>query len=160
MSTPNDAPSMPATAERGLSRAEVEARAESGRTNKVKDSTSRSLAEIIRAGIEAVDRGQTEAGRSLGLSQAQTMKSIIMPQAVKNILPALGNEFIVLIKETAIMGGIAIRDVTQVARNVGSSNYDYLTPLIIAAVMYLVVVIILTKLLGMFERRLAKSDRR
>ncbi len=118
------------------------------------------VAEIIRAGIEAVDRGQTEAGRSLGLSQAQTMKSIIMPQAVKNILPALGNEFIVLIKETAIMGGIAIRDVTQVARNVGSSNYDYLTPLIIAAIMYLVVVIILTKLLGMFERRLAKSDRR
>ncbi len=118
------------------------------------------VAEIIRAGIEAVDRGQMEAGRSLGLSEMQTMKSIIMPQAVRNILPALGNEFIVLIKETAVIGGITVLDVTKVAMNVGAGNYDYLTPLLIAAVMYLVVVIILTKLLGMFERRLAKSDRR
>lgn len=118
------------------------------------------VAEIIRAGIEAVDRGQSEAGRSLGLSEMQTMKSIIMPQAIKNILPALGNEFIVLIKETSIMGGIAVLDVTKAAMNVGASTYDYLTPLIIAALMYLVVVIILTKLLIMFEGRLAKSDRR
>ena len=118
------------------------------------------VAEIIRAGIEAVDRGQMEAGRSLGLSEMQTMVSIIMPQAVRNILPALGNEFIVLIKETAVIGGITVLDVTKVAMNVGASSYDYLTPLLIAAVMYLVVVIILTKLLGMFERRLAKSDRR
>ena len=88
------------------------------------------------------------------------MKSIIMPQAIKNILPALGNEFIVLIKETSIMGGIAVLDVTKAAMNVGASTYDYLTPLIIAALMYLVVVIILTKLLSMFEGRLAKSDRR
>ncbi|WP_331001212.1 amino acid ABC transporter permease [Lientehia hominis] len=118
------------------------------------------VAEIIRAGIEAVDRGQAEAGRSLGLSEMQTMKSIIMPQAVKNILPALGNEFIVLIKETAIIGGIAVLDVTKAAMNVGAKTYDYLTPLLIAAFMYLVVVILLTKLLSMFERRLAKSDRR
>ncbi|MCI8549278.1 MAG: amino acid ABC transporter permease [Lachnospiraceae bacterium] len=118
------------------------------------------VAEIIRAGIEAVDRGQMEAGRSLGLSEMRTMKSIIMPQAVRNILPALGNEFIVLIKETAVIGGITVLDVTKVAMNVGNSNYDYLTPLLIAALMYLVVVIILTKLLSMFERRLAKSDRR
>lgn len=118
------------------------------------------VAEIIRAGIEAVDRGQMEAGRSLGLSEMQTMKEIIMPQAVRNILPALGNEFIVLIKETAVIGGITVLDVTKAAMNVGASSYDYLTPLLIAAAMYLVVVIILTKLLSMFERRLAKSDRR
>ncbi len=118
------------------------------------------VAEIIRAGIEAVDRGQMEAGRSLGLSEMQTMKEIIMPQAVRNILPALGNEFIVLIKETAVIGGITVLDVTKAAMNVGASSYDYLTPLLIAAAMYLVVVIILTKLLSMLERRLAKSDRR
>ncbi|MCI8275511.1 MAG: amino acid ABC transporter permease [Lachnospiraceae bacterium] len=118
------------------------------------------VAEIIRAGIEAVDRGQMEAGRSLGLSEMQTMIQIIMPQAVRNILPALGNEFIVLIKETAVIGSIAVLDVTQVARNIGNGNYRYLPPLLIAAVMYLAVVIILTKFLGMLERRLAKSDRR
>ncbi len=118
------------------------------------------VAEIIRAGIEAVDRGQSEAGRSLGLSEMQTMKSIIMPQAIKNILPALGNEFIVLIKETAVIGGITVLDVTKAAMNVGNRTYDYLTPLLIAAVMYLIVVIILTRLLSKFEGRLAKSDRR
>ncbi|MCI8466189.1 MAG: amino acid ABC transporter permease [Lachnospiraceae bacterium] len=118
------------------------------------------VAEIIRAGIEAVDRGQMEAGRSLGLSEMQTMRSIIMPQAVRNILPALGNEFIVLIKETAIIGGIAVLDVTKAAMNVGANMYNYLPPLLIAAAMYLIVVIILTELLSMFERRMAKSDRR
>ena len=118
------------------------------------------VAEIIRAGIEAVDAGQAEAGRSLGLSEMQTMKSIIMPQAIKNILPALGNEFIVLIKETAIIGNITVLDVTKAAQNIGNSTYNYLMPLLITAVMYLIVVIILTKLLGMIERRLRKSDRR
>lgn len=118
------------------------------------------VAEIIRAGIEAVDAGQMEAGRSLGLGWGQTMVSIIMPQAIKNILPALGNEFIVLIKETAIVGTIAVRDVTKAAQNVGAITYDLLPPLLITAAMYLAVVIILTKLLSMFERRLAQSDRR
>lgn len=118
------------------------------------------VAEIIRAGIEAVDAGQMEAGRSLGLGWTQTMISIIMPQAIKNILPALGNEFIVLIKETAIVGTIAVRDVTKAAQNVGAITYNYLPPLLITAGMYLVVVIILTKLLNVFERRLAQSDRR
>ena len=103
---------------------------------------------------------QAEAGRSLGLSEMQTMKSIIMPQAIKNILPALGNEFIVLIKETAVIGNITVLDVTKAAQNIGNSTYNYLMPLLITAVMYLIVVIILTKLLGMFERRLRKSDRR
>lgn len=118
------------------------------------------VAEIIRAGIEAVDAGQMEAGRSLGLSWGQTMASIILPQAVKNILPALGNEFITLIKETAIVGTIAVLDVTKAAQNVAAITYDLLPALLITAAMYLIVVIILTKLLGMFERRLAQSDRR
>ena len=111
-------------------------------------------------GILSVDHGQTEAGRSLGLNAFQTMTRIVIPQAVKNIFPALCNEFIVLIKETAVIGGITVLDVTKAAMNVGASSYDYLTPLLIAAAMYLVVVIILTKLLSMLERRLAKSDRR
>lgn len=118
------------------------------------------VAEIIRAGIEAVDSGQMEAGRSLGLSWLQTMVSIVMPQAVKNILPALGNEFIVLIKETAIVGTIAVMDVTKAAQNIGAITFDYLPPLLITAAMYFVVVVILTKLLNMLERRLAQSDRR
>ena len=118
------------------------------------------VAEIIRAGIEAVDGGQMEAGRSLGLSWGQTMISIIMPQAIKNILPALGNEFIVLIKETAIVGTITVLDVTRAAQNVVVATFDYLPPLLITAAMYLVVVVILTKLLGTLERRLAQSDRR
>lgn len=113
------------------------------------------MAEIIRAGIEAVDAGQMEAGRSLGLGWTQTMLSIIMPQAIKNILPALGNEFIVLIKETAVVGTITVLDVTRAAQNVAMLTFEYLPPLLITAAMYLVVVIILTKLLGMFERRLA-----
>ncbi len=118
------------------------------------------VAEIIRAGIEAVDKGQTEAGRSLGLTSSQTMSLIVMPQAIRNILPALGNEFITLIKETAIIGNIGVLDVTKVGQNIGVSSFDYLPPLTIVAVIYLIVVVVLTKLLAMFERRLARSDRR
>ena len=118
------------------------------------------VAEIIRAGIESVDKGQTEAGRSLGLSGVTTMIFIVMPQAIKNILPALGNEFIVLIKETAIVGTITVMDVTKAAQNIGMSTYNLLPPLIITAIMYFVVVMVLTKLLAIFERRLAQSDRR
>ncbi len=118
------------------------------------------VAEIIRAGIEAVDKGQTEAGRSLGLSGVQTMISIILPQAIRNILPALGNEFIVLIKETAIIGNIGVIDVTKAGQNIGMSTYAYVQSLIIVALIYLVVVVILTKLLKMLERRMARSDRR
>lgn len=117
------------------------------------------VAEIIRAGIAAVDRGQMEAGNSLGLSNAQTMIYIILPQAIKNILPALGNEFIVLIKETSIVGAIAVTDVTKAAQSIGTVTYDLLTPLLISAAMYLTVVLILTKLMSMLERRLARSDR-
>ena len=116
------------------------------------------VAEIIRAGIESIDKGQTEAGRSLGLNGMQTMGYIVLPQAVKNILPALGNEFIVLIKETSVAGVIAVTDLTKAAQYVGSRTWDILTPLLIAAVIYLIIVLGLTKLLGVFERRLGKSD--
>ena len=117
------------------------------------------VAEIIRAGIESIDRGQMEAGRSLGLNYLQTMRLIILPQAVRNILPALGNEFIVLIKETSVAGVIAVTDLTKAAQYVGSRTWDILPPLIIAAVCYLILVMVLTKLLSIFERRLAKGDR-
>ncbi len=117
------------------------------------------VAEIIRAGIESIDRGQMEAGRSLGLNYLQTMKLIILPQAIRNILPALGNEFIVLIKETSVAGVIAVTDLTKAAQYVGSRTWDILPPLIIAAACYLVLVMGLTKLLNIFERGLAKGDR-
>ena len=97
------------------------------------------VSEIIRAGIESIDRGQFEAGQSLGLSQGTIMKSIILPQAIKNILPALGNEFITLIKETAVAGAIAVTDVTKAAQYIGSRTWDVLPPLFIAAGIYLII---------------------
>ena len=118
------------------------------------------VAEIIRAGIESIDKGQMEAGRSLGLNYIQTMRMIILPQAIRNILPALGNEFIVLIKETSVAGVIAVTDLTKAAQYIGSRTWDILPPLIIAAACYLVMVMGLTKLLSMFERRLARGDRK
>ncbi len=117
------------------------------------------VAEIIRAGLMSIDKGQAEAGKSLGLNSITIMKSIILPQAIKNILPALGNEFIVLIKETSIVGYISLVDVTQAAQLIGSRTLDVLPPLMIAAIFYLIIVVVLTKLLRVFERRLAKSDR-
>lgn len=117
------------------------------------------VSEIIRAGIESIDRGQMEAGRSLGLNYLQTMKLIILPQAIRNILPALGNEFIVLIKETSVAGVIAVTDLTKAAQYVGSRTWDILPPLVIAAACYLVMVMGLSKVLNIFERRLAKGDR-
>lgn len=117
------------------------------------------VAEIIRAGIESIDRGQMEAGRSLGLNYIQTMRLIILPQAIRNILPALGNEFIVLIKETSVAGVIAVSDLTKVAQYVGSRTWDILPPLIIAAGCYLIIVMGLSRLLSVFERRLARGDR-
>lgn len=117
------------------------------------------VSEIIRAGIESIDRGQMEAGRSLGLNYIQTMRLIIMPQAVKNILPALGNEFIVLIKETSVVSVIAVTDLLKAAQYVGSRTWDILPPLMIAAICYLIMVMGFTKLLAMFERRLARGDR-
>ncbi len=117
------------------------------------------VAEIIRAGINAVDKGQNEAGRSLGLSKGQTMRYIILPQAVKNILPALGNEFIVLLKETSVVGYIAVEDLTFAAQRIKTVSYDP-TAFFIAAGVYLVMVIGLTAILRKIERRLARSDHR
>lgn len=116
------------------------------------------VSEIIRGGINSIDKGQTEAGRSLGLGPVKTMRLVIMPQAVKNILPALGNEFIMLVKETAIIGAFAYEDLTKIANQIGLKSYNPLPPLLIAGMIYLVVVLGLTKLMNIFERRLAKSD--
>ncbi|MBQ2802623.1 MAG: amino acid ABC transporter permease [Lachnospiraceae bacterium] len=118
------------------------------------------VAEIVRAGILAVDKGQTEAGRALGLNHFQTMRYIVIPQAFKNVLPPLGNEFIVLIKETAIVGYVGLSDLTRVANQMTSTLYDAFTPLIGAAVIYFTIIKILTVLLEKLERRLRKSDNR
>ena len=118
------------------------------------------VAEIVRAGILAVDKGQTEAGRSLGLNKFQTMRYIVIPQAFKNVLPPLGNEFIVLIKETAIVGYVSLSDLTRVANQMTSTLYDAFTPLIGAAIVYFTIIKILTILLAKLERRLRKSDNR
>jgi polar amino acid transport system permease protein/polar amino acid transport system substrate-binding protein len=117
------------------------------------------VAEIVRAGFESVDDGQREAGRSLGLSTWQTMRKIIIPQAVKNSLPPLFNEFITLIKETAIVGYVGIRDLGKIPGMIQSRTFEYLPPLIIAALLYLAVVMLLTFILRKIEKRLAKSDR-
>lgn len=118
------------------------------------------IAEIVRGGILSVNIGQTEAGRSLGMTGAQTMSSIVMPQAMKNILPALANEFIVLIKETAVIGMVSNIDLVGAARKVQSLTYDFAFPLIAIAVIYYIVIKILSIILGKFEARLRKSDKR
>lgn len=116
------------------------------------------VAEIFRSGIMSIDRGQFEAGRSLGFNYAQTMRYIIMPQAFKNVLPALGNEFIVLLKETSVSGYIALQDLTKGGDIIRSRTYDAFMPLIAVAIIYLVMVIIFSKLVNMLERRLRNSD--
>lgn len=116
------------------------------------------VAEIFRSGIMSIDDGQFEAGRSLGFNYAQTMFYIIMPQASKNVLPALGNEFIVLLKETSVSGYIALEDLTKGGDIIRSRTYDAFMPLIAVAVIYLVMVMIFTKLVNMLERRLRNSD--
>ena len=118
------------------------------------------VAEIIRAGILAVDSGQMEAGRSLGLSKFQTMQYIVLPQAFKNALPPLCNEFITLLKETAIVGYVGMSDLTRVANQISSATYQAFMPLIGAAVIYLVVVKLLTILFGNLERRMRQGDNR
>lgn len=117
------------------------------------------VAEIIRSGILAVDRGQTEAGRSLGLTQSMTMRYIVLPQAIKNILPALGNEFIALLKETSIAGYIALMDITSAANLIRGRTYNN-APLYATAIVYLILVIGMTRVLRHFERRMAKNDQR
>ena len=116
------------------------------------------VSEIIRAGILSIDKGQTEAGRSLGLSSAQTMISIVIPQAVKNIFPALCNEFIVLIKETAIVGYVGLVDIQKAGDFIKSATFIAFMPLIATAVIYFVLIKILTICLGLVEKSLRKSD--
>lgn len=116
------------------------------------------VCELIRAGILAVDKGQMEAARSLGFSYSQSMIFVIIPQAIKNILPALANEFIVLLKETAIAGYIALDDLTRAGNIVRGRTFDAYTPFILVAIMYLYITTILTFLLGKLERRLRESD--
>lgn len=117
------------------------------------------VAEIIRAGIESIPVGQMEAGRSLGLTYSMTMTSIILPQAVKNILPALGNEFISLVKETSVISVIAVNDLMKMAGYVGSRTWDMIPPYFIAAIMYLIMTLGLTQIMGFLERRMGRSDR-
>jgi len=117
------------------------------------------VAEIVRSGIMAVDEGQFEAGRSLGFNYFQTMCYIILPQAIKNILPALGNEFIVLLKETSVSGYIAIQDLTKGGDIIRSQTFEPFLPLIAVAIVYLVMVIIFQKLVNLLERRLRKNER-
>ena len=118
------------------------------------------VSEIIRAGILSIDKGQTEAGRSLGLSAFQTMSRIVIPQAVKNIFPALCNEFIVLIKETAIVGYVGLMDIQKAGDFIKSATFIAFMPLIGTAVIYYILIKILTLLLGRIEARLRKSDAR
>lgn len=117
------------------------------------------MAEIIRGGINSIDKGQMEAGRSLGLSFLETMTLIILPQAIKNILPTLGNEFIALIKETSVVSFIAVVDVTKALKSIADSTLEYFVPYIVLAITYLVVVLLITWLINIMEKRLANDGR-
>ena len=116
-------------------------------------------AEIFRSGINSIPKGQMEAGRSLGFSYRQTMVNIIMPQAIKNVLPTLGNEFIVLMKETSVAGYIALEDLTKAGDIIRSRTYSAMMPFLAVALLYLIMVMFFSHLLKMFERRLAGSGR-
>jgi His/Glu/Gln/Arg/opine family amino acid ABC transporter permease subunit len=117
------------------------------------------VAEIVRSGIMSIDNGQFEAGRSLGFSYGKTMWYIIMPQAFKNVLPALANEFIVLLKETSICGYIGLMDLTRGGDIIRSRTYEAFLPLIAVAIIYLVMVVILSRLVTLLERRLRSNER-
>ncbi len=116
------------------------------------------VAEIVRSGIMSVDKGQSEASRSLGFNYPQTMMFIVVPQAVKNILPALGNEFIVLLKETSIAGYVALKDLTYVGNLIRSRTYEAFFPLVVVALIYLIIVLILSALLKKLEKRLRNNE--
>ena len=118
------------------------------------------VSEIIRGGIMSVDPGQMEAGRSLGMGYSTVMKDIVIPQAIKAILPSLGNELITLFKDTSLVSAIGLVELTKTAQNIGGRFYQFLVPYVIIALLYLSVVMILTWLQGILERRLRKSDRR
>ena len=117
------------------------------------------MAELMRSGIGAVDAGQMEAGRSLGLSRIQTTIHVILPQAMKNILPAIGNEMIALLKETAVAGYVAVQDLTRAGNLIRNNTFDAFNPLMVVALTYLIIVVALTRLLAVLEKRLHKGDR-
>ncbi|MNI31267.1 Inner membrane amino-acid ABC transporter permease protein YecS [compost metagenome] len=118
------------------------------------------LAEIFRAGIEGVDRGQGEAARSLGMSKGMTLRFIIIPQALKSVLPAIGNEFITIIKESSIVSMIGVTEIIFQSGVIVGITYDAMTPYLIAAIMYFILTFTLSRILGVFERKLKTSDHR
>ena len=117
------------------------------------------VAEIFRGGIMSIDEGQFEAGRSIGFNYFQTMRYIILPQMFKAVLPTLLNEFIALLKETSVAGYVAVTDLTKAGSSISASTYSYYMPLLAVALIYLVIVLLLTKLVGSLERRLRKNER-
>ncbi len=118
------------------------------------------ISEIMRSGILSVDHGQMEAGRALGLSFATTMRQIVIPQAVKNILPTLGNEFIALIKETSVVSFVGAADLYVAFNYIGSNSYEFMVPYLVMAVIYILLVLIISAGIKMMERSLRRSDRR
>ena len=118
------------------------------------------VSEIMRGGINSVDKGQLEAGRALGLSYPTAMIRIVVPQAIKNIVPTLGNEFIALIKDTSVAGFISVIDLTRAFQNIANSTYEFVVPYLMLPAFYLVIVVLITIAIRLIERRFAKSDRR
>ncbi len=118
------------------------------------------VSEIMRAGIQSVDAGQLEAGRAVGLPYRTAMLKIVIPQSIKNILPTLGNEFIVLVKETSIVSFIAVTDVTKAFRSIGDANYEYIVPYLMLAAVYLSMVLLITYGIKLMERRLRRNERK
>lgn len=117
------------------------------------------VAEIMRGGLQSVDAGQMEAGRALGLGYAVTMAKVVVPQAVKNILPTLGNEFITLIKETSVLSFITVYDLYTAFKTIGGKNYETMVPYLVMALIYIVLVLLITLLIRLLERAMARSDR-
>ena len=117
------------------------------------------VSEIMRAGILSIDPGQMEAGRALGLSYASTMIKIVVPQAIKNILPTLGNEFIILVKDTSVVSFVAATDICKTFTNIGNARYEYFVPYLVMGLVYIVLVLLISSGIKLMERRLRKGDR-
>ena len=118
------------------------------------------ISEIMRSGIQSVDPGQMEAGRAAGLSFGASMTKIVIPQAVKNILPTLGNEFIALIKETSVVSFVGAADLYVAFNYIGTNNYEFMVPYLVMALIYIAIVLVITLMIKLLERSLKKSDRR
>ena len=118
------------------------------------------ISEVMRGGIQSVDSGQMEAGRAVGLSFGTTMMKIVIPQAVKNILPTMGNEFIALIKETSVVSFVGAADLYMAFNYIGSNSYEFMVPYLVMAIIYIALVLIISLLIKLMERSLQKSDRR